>query len=72
MRAGIAQDTSPRGAYVLSRLIQIVLTLAFGFIVYSQGVGAYSSTQEAFKLKAVADNAAVKQHAEVHPFVGPG
>ena len=64
MTAGSSQNSSFRGASLLSRLIQIVLTLAFGFIVYSQGVGAYSGTQEALKLKAVADNAAVKQHAE--------
>ena len=58
------EGSSSRGAFVLSRFIQVVLTLAFGFIVYSQGVGAYGSTQEALKLRAVADNAAVKQHAE--------
>ena len=64
MTAGNSRDSSPRGASLLSRLIQVVLTLAFGFVVYSQGVGAYSGTQEALKLRAVADNAAVKQHAE--------
>jgi len=52
------------GASILSRALQVILTVAFGFIVYSQGVGAYTGTQEAMKLKAVADNAAVKQKAE--------
>jgi hypothetical protein len=41
--------------------LAIVLAL---FLIYLEGTTAYISTQEAIKAKAMADNAAVKQHAE--------
>lgn len=46
------------------RFVFILLLLAAPVIFYTQGTMAYKDTQEAFSIKASADNAAVKQHGE--------
>jgi hypothetical protein len=47
------------------RRAPVILTALLGLVLlYLEGATAYTNTQEAIKAKAVADNAAVKQHAE--------
>ena len=46
------------------RIVQITALLGAIFIIYTEGANAYLNTQEALRVKAVTDNAALRQLGE--------
>lgn len=51
-------------AFYGKRIAQTAAVLAALFVIYTEGANAYLNTQEAFRVKAVTDNAAVRQKSE--------
>ncbi len=60
------QQPAPSSIVTLftKRLVQTAGLIAALFVVYTEGATAYLNTQEAFRVKAVTDNAAVRQKSE--------
>ena len=46
------------------RIVQLTAVLGALFVIYTEGANAYLNTQEALRLKAVTDNAALRQLGE--------
>jgi hypothetical protein len=46
------------------RILQLAAILGALFVIYIEGATAYLNTQEAFRVKAVTDNASVRQQSE--------
>jgi hypothetical protein len=58
------QTEEPFFSAFVQRPLPAIAVVLTALLIFLEGITAYTNTQEAIKAKAVADNAAVKQHAE--------